>query len=246
MRFKCTCAYDGTDFNGWQSQPNGNAVQDHLEARLKDIFKQVIRIHGSGRTDSGVHSRGQVFHFDADWAHSEEKLLRAFQTKLPVGIQVLRVKRVKSDFHARYSVKRKRYIYRMNEGLALPEEWRYTWSLGNRKLDVDVMQEAANRLVGVYDFTAFGANRGDDSIDNPIKNMTRLDVLKQGGGRIRMITESSGYLYKMVRSLAGTLVEVGWGKLTPDQVEAALRNKQRIQLIKTAPAQGLWLDKVFY
>lgn len=245
MRFKCTCAYDGTDFNGWQSQPNEGAVQDKIESALKAIFKESVRIHGSGRTDSGVHAHGQVFHFEADWSHPTEKLLKAIQSKLPPGIQLISVQQTTDDFHARYSVKKKRYIYQLFAGDAPPEMSRYVWSLGHRFVDIDLMQDAASRLIGERDFTAFGASRGDDSVDNPVKNMTRLDVFKRGR-KILITTESSGYLYKMVRSLTGTLVEVGMEKITPAEVEQALIQKTRIQRIKTAPPQGLWLEKVFY
>jgi tRNA pseudouridine38-40 synthase len=106
MRWRCECRYDGTDFNGWQSQPNGNTIQDFIEKRLAIIFWEKIRIHGSGRTDTGVHARGQVFHFDGDWPHGPEKLLRAFRSGLPSGIQITEVQETDRTFHARYSVKK--------------------------------------------------------------------------------------------------------------------------------------------
>lgn len=245
MKWKCICAYDGTSLYGWQSQAGGNTVQDFLEARLAEVFKQPVRVHGSGRTDAGVHALGQVFHFEAEWKHPVWKLERALQTGIPSTIQVTQVKSAKADFHARFSASGKRYEYRMCEGLARPDEVRYVWSLGNRKLDAAMMQAAAARLIGTHDFTAFGANRGDGTEDDPVKELRRLDVVKRGR-RIRIITEGSGYLYKMVRSLAGTLVEVGLGNLTPEDVERILVTRQRVQRVSTAPAKGLWLMKVFY
>lgn len=245
MRWKCTCAYDGTDLFGWQSQVCGNTVQDFLELRLAEIFKHPVRIHGSGRTDSGVHALGQVFHFDANWPHPVWKLLRAMQTGVPSSIQVTAVEAAQDEFHARFSAYGKQYEYRLYEGLAPPDQIRYAWSLGNRTLNVEMMRAAAERLLGEHDFTAFGANRGDGSKDNPIKAMRRLDVIRHEQ-RIRIVTEASGYLYKMVRILVGTLVQVGLGQLSPDDVEHILHTKQRVQCVATAPPHGLWLMQVFY
>ncbi|MEM9227241.1 MAG: tRNA pseudouridine(38-40) synthase TruA [Verrucomicrobiota bacterium] len=244
-RYKAVCAYDGTGFSGWQSQPAGNTVQDFLEARLGTILQTRVRIHGSGRTDAGVHARAQVFHFDAAWTHPVSDLLRALRSGLPAGIQVLRLSTARSDFHARYSATAKRYRYQLYEGYALPWETRYCWSLGNRKLDTAAMETAASSLIGEHDFTAFGANRGDGSEDNPVKDMRTLSVKRQGA-KIRITYEASGFLYKMARSLTGTLVEVGLGKVTAEQVAAFLQNRQRNEAITTAPAQGLWLERVFY
>ncbi|MEM8550442.1 MAG: tRNA pseudouridine(38-40) synthase TruA [Verrucomicrobiota bacterium] len=244
-RYKAVCAYDGTGFSGWQSQPAGNTVQDFIEARLGTILQTPLRIHGSGRTDAGVHARAQVFHFDASWSHPVGDLLRALRSGLPAGIQVLRLARIRSDFHARYSATAKRYRYQLYEGYALPWESRYCWSLGNRRLDSAAMQSAAEHLLGEHDFTAFGANRGDGSEDNPVKDMRALSVKRQGA-KIRITYEASGFLYKMARSLTGTLVEVGLGKLTPEQVAGFLKGRQRAEAVTTAPAQGLWLERVIY
>lgn len=245
QRWKAICAYDGTGFNGWQSQPNGNTIQDFIEARLAVIFETQIRIHGSGRTDAGVHARGQVFHFDAAWKHPTEHLLRALRVGLPAGIQIVKVSQAKPDFHARFSAQGKRYFYCLYEGDAPPWEDRYCWSLGRRRLDVEAMNSAAARLIGQHDFTAFGANRGDGSEDNPVKDMRRLEVKKRGP-KLILYTEASGYLYKMVRSLTGALVSVGLGKLTADDFSAMLEAKQRTHRIETAPAKGLWMEKVLY
>lgn len=247
MRWKCTCAYDGTDFFGWQSQVGGNTLQDILEARLTTVFKKPIRIHGSGRTDSGVHAHGQVFHFDFDWKHSADALREALVSGLPASIRIYDLEHVGNDFHARFSAKGKYYAYQIYLGYAPPHETRYYWSLGNRKLDVDLMQDAAQRLLGLHDFRAFAATRGDGSEadENPLKEMRRLDI-KVDGPRIRIETEASGYLYKMVRSLVGCLVDVGLGKLNPEAIEATLKSKKRTEQIVTAPPQGLWLEQVYY
>lgn len=245
MRWKCQVAYDGTDFEGWQAQPNGNTVQDHIERRLTFLMKGPVRIHGSGRTDSGVHAVGQVFHFDGDWAHGPEALIQALRTGFPDSIQVYHVEVVPDDFHARYSATGKRYIYRMYEGWAPPAETRYAHSLGRRRLDLDRVNQAGRLLLGTYDFSAFGANRADDSEENPVKELRKLEVVREGP-RLILETEASGYLYKMVRSLAGCLMDVGIGKLQPGQVVEIRESRTRTAQVVTAPARGLSLEKVYY
>ena len=245
MRWKCNVAYDGTGFYGWQSQTGGNTIQDILEKRLRVIFNYPVRIHGSGRTDSGAHASSQVFHFDANWKDPASHLLRAFRSGLPEGIQVNAVRRASETFHARYSATGKRYIYRIFEGYAPPMETRFYLSIGNRRLDISAMRHAAEHLVGRHDFTAFSADRGDGSKINPVKDLRLLEVSKRGS-RIRVTAEADGFLYKMVRSLTGVLVDVGIGKIDPDEILCILKNAKRTALIATAPARGLCLEKVFY
>ncbi len=245
MRWKCTVAYDGTDFEGWQAQVSGNTVQQHIERRLSFLIGQPVRIHGSGRTDSGVHATGQVFHFDGQWSHGGDALVKALRTGFPRSIQVFAAEEVDEAFHARFSATGKRYVYRLFEGDAPPFENRYCHSLGYRRLDISAMNEAAARLCGRHDFSAFGANRRDDSEENPVKDV-RLLAVERAGPRIAVATEGSGYLYKMVRSLSGCLIDVGTGKLTADAVEEILHSRVRTSLVVTAPAKGLTLERVDY
>lgn len=245
MRWKCIAAYDGTGFYGWQSQTGGNTIQDIIEGRLQVIFKRPVRIHGSGRTDSGAHAHGQVFHFDAQWEYPADDLLRALRSGLPERIQVNAVKRVANTFHARKSATGKRYLYRLYEGFAPPQETRYCWSLDNRRLDIESMREASLHLIGKHDFTAFSADRGNDSPENPVKDLRLLEVRRKGP-RVRITAEAGGFLYKMVRSLAGALVDVGIGKLAPGEIPLILKSRQRTALIATAPSRGLSLEKVYY
>lgn len=244
-RWKATCAYDGTDLFGWQSQPKGNTVQDYIEERLQQIFSKPIRIHGSGRTDTGVHAKGQVFHFDAEWSHKPTDLLNALRTPLPPSIHILNLTQVSKDFHARFSVKRKRYAYNLYEGYAIPTESRYCLSLGTRKLDINSMKAAASYLIGIHDFSAFAAIPRGSNGGDPFKEVLRLDVTKRGS-HIRIITEGTGYLYKMVRSIVGALIDVGLGKLTPSNIDEILKSRRRTIKVTTAPAKGLFLEKVFY
>jgi len=247
MRWKCTVAYDGTDFEGWQSQLRGNTIQDQIESRLKTLFERDIRVHGSGRTDSGVHATGQVFHFDADWKHGGDKLIRAFRAGLPETIQVERVEAEADDFHARHSATGKRYIYRMFEGWAPPTEVRFCYSLGKRRMDLERMNAAGKLLLGRHDFSAYGASQGEDSGENPVKDLRLLEVVRIGEGpRLELRTEASGYLYKMVRSLAGCLIDVGSGRISVEEVVVLRDAKGRSHRVVTAPPQGLTLEHVYY
>jgi tRNA pseudouridine38-40 synthase len=245
MRWKCICAYDGTDFDGWQRQPGGRAVQNYLEAALTQLFDRAVQIQGSGRTDAGVHARGQCFHFDADWVHASEKLNRALHSILPTSIRINSVRRVSDDFHARFSVTGKRYLYRYYLGRADPVDDRFVWACRDLPLDLSAMQAAADVLIGTHDFSAYSATHGKDSDPNPVKAITRL-ALKQQGKHLRLYAEGSGFLYRMMRSLAGALHAVGRGRLTPDDIAEILESKKRTHRIVTAPAKGLFLDKVFY
>lgn len=245
-RWKVVCAYDGTSYNGWQSQVGKVAIQNIIEASLRKILKQTITIYGSGRTDAGVHAMGQVFHFDGHWSHGAEKLKTAFNSSLPPTIQVLSIQKVPSTFHARYGAKRKRYTYSLYLGYAPPCETHYTWSLGSRLINIDAMKKAALHLVGKHDFKAFSAERRSKVDPNPVKEIFKLDIKKSRGKYLTIIVEGSGYLYKMVRSIVGTLVYVGLGKLQPKDILTILQNKKRVPLVHTAPSKGLTLEKVFY
>jgi tRNA pseudouridine38-40 synthase len=245
MRWKCTCAYDGTDFDGWQRQPGGGAVQNYIEAALTQIFDLPLQLHGSGRTDAGVHARGQCFHFDANWAHEPEKLIRALHSILPTSIRIKSVKSVSDDFHARFSVSGKRYLYNYYLGRADPVDDRYLWACRDLPLELEVMQAAADRLLGTHDFSAYSATHGKENDPNPVKTVTRLQ-LRQRGKFIRLDAEGTGFRYRMVRSIAGALYAVGRGRLTPDDIAEILESKKRTHRIVTAPAKGLFLDRVFY
>lgn len=245
MRWKCTCAYDGTDFDGWQRQTSGNAVQNHLEAALSRILNTPILTHGSGRTDAGVHARGQCFHFDADWPHDPHKLIRALHSLLPTSLRIHAARKVSDAFHARHSAQGKRYTYHYYLGRADPLQTRYLWACRSVPLDLAAMQAAAAILTGTHDFTAFGATHGKDNDPNPVKTIHRLD-LQQRGRHLTLTTEGSGYLYRMVRSFAGGLYSVGRARLTPAQIQEILESKHRTHRIVTAPARGLCLEKVFY
>ena len=242
-RWKCSCAYDGTSFAGWQSQAGGGAIQDLIEGRLAQIIGAPVRIHGSGRTDAGVHARSQVFHFEAAWRHGPEKLLAAFRTGLPPAIQIRSARRAAADFHARFSATGKIYTYDIVLGDADPFARPYCWMVF-RPLDAAAMAGAAARLVGRHDFRAFTAGHGAKSGDT-VRHLRRLEIARRGR-RIRITAEADGFLYKMMRSLVGALVAAGQGRLTGQQLDALLAAPARGPRIEAAPPQGLFLHRVLY
>ena len=245
-RWKCVCAYDGSGFAGWQSQRNGDSVQDTLEARLKQIFGAPVRIHSSGRTDAGVHAAAQVFHFDAEWGHPAEKLAAAFRGGLPPQIQIIAVRRAPAKFHARFSATGKIYCYHLHLGDADPFTRPYSWPI-LKPLDLAAMRAAAQALQGRHDFKAFSALNGAENAEaaDTVRDLRRLE-LRVRGKQVRIFAEADGFLYKMVRSLVGALVAVGEGKLQVADLHRIRDSRVRTPLIHTAPPQGLFLLKVQY
>ena len=245
-RWKCLCAYDGTDFAGWQKQPSGLAVQDKIEDALGIIFGFPVRTIGSGRTDAGVHAKGQVFHFDAPWSHPAISLLQALRTHCPRGISPREITEVGEGFHALLSAQGKRYRYRVFRGWAMPEDDRFIYSLKEKKLDLLRMKEAAKIFVGEFDFSAFSASRGqEDRGESKVRKVTKVKVTEVGQ-EIQFVVEGRGFLYKMVRSMVGALLDVGAGKLQAYDIQSILEFKQRTERVVSAPAKGLCLEKVYY
>ncbi|MCC5788663.1 MAG: tRNA pseudouridine(38-40) synthase TruA [Opitutales bacterium] len=242
-RWKCECAYHGGHFFGWQTQKNHRSVQTTIQEVLEGIVRHPVVLHGSSRTDTGVHARGFVFHFDSNWKHPGERLLAALRSRLPGEVQVTSAKKVSMNFHARFSAKRKRYIYYLWEGHTDPFQRPFMFGVPVR-LDTQAMQEAANYLVGRKDFRAFSAEPGHPQ-PSTVRNLMRLDVLRKGR-EVRIIAEADGFLYKMVRSLVGGLIKVGRGDVTPEEIKRIQISRQRTSKIPSARAHGLFLDKVFY
>ena len=243
MRWKCACAYDGSAFSGWQTQSGQLSVQQVIEEALASIFKTSVTISGSGRTDAGVHALEQVFHFDFDWPHGGERLLKALYPKLPKSIQALSATEVDEAFHARFSAVGKRYHYRLHRGQADPFLWPYCWSVPER-LDLNRIESALRPLVGQHDFAAFAANRGVE-YETTVRTMTAARITEDKDC-VYITFEADGFMYKMVRSLVGTLVNVGMRRLEPSAIIALLEAARRTPLVQSAPPRGLFLEKVFY
>jgi tRNA pseudouridine38-40 synthase len=242
--FKLTIAYDGTCYAGWQLQPNGKTVQEVVERALAKIAGRQVRIHGSGRTDAGVHAKGQVANCSLDTQLKSATLLRALNANLPEDVRVLRVQEVDAKFHARFSATGKEYRYQVDCGVAAdPFLRRYAWH-HPRPLDIAAMRAAARLLKGRHDFSALSANPMR-TVETTVRTISKLSVTKRGNV-LTIAVAADGFLYKMVRSIVGALVKVGEGRLTAGQLRQLMKAKQRTALVETAPAKGLVLWRVFY
>ena len=243
MRWKCVCTYDGTNFEGWQSQANRQGVQDHLEDRIAITFKRFIRIHGCSRTDAGVHARGQVFHFDADWTHGAECLQKAINSRLDLAVQILSISPVEDTFHARYSVRQKRYRYYFQLHPSSPFDYRYVWAFQGKHFDIKAIEDVLPLFVGKHDFRGFAGHVL--SGENTIKQLTCAQILEEDG-RYVIETIGSGYLYRMMRMIVGACVMCGYGKINKNFIRRRLNLENLSIPIVTAPAQGLFLEEIYY
>ena len=239
--FKLGIAYDGTAYGGWQLQPNAVTVQEIIEKALVKIAGHPVRIHGSGRTDAGVHARGQVASVALTTSLKPSVLCRALNANLPEDVRILSVREVDGKFHALFSAKRKEYRYQVDCGVvADPFLRRYAWH-HPRSLDVCAMRRAGRLLKGRHDFTALSAK----SERSPVRTVSKLTLTCQGN-LLTIAVAADGFLYKMVRSIVGALVKVGEGRLTAEQFAVVLRRRKRVPLVETAPAKGLFLWRVWY
>ncbi len=243
-RYRIDVAYDGTAYSGWQVQPDDISVQEMLEKVLLQLSGETVKVHGSGRTDSGVHARGQVAHFDLNKNFLPRKLLRGMNALLPPDIRVLRVLNVPDDFHARRSAVSKEYRYFIrNDESVLPFDRLYKLRI-SRKLDVNKMRIAAKYFEGEHDFSSFKANSGM-KLASTVRTIYSCEI-KSNGKDIVVIVSGSGFMYKMVRSIVGWLLEVGDGSRQPEETLDILNAKNRTGAVPSASAHGLFLWKVNY
>lgn len=244
FRYRLTVQYDGTDYQGWQVQPGFPTIQETLERALSRITQSPVKIHGSGRTDQGVHAVGQVAHVDLARTWKPETLIRAMNALLPLDIRITSLRRAAPDFHARHSAIRKEYRYFIWNGAVVPLlQVRYRTPVF-QSLDIQRMRAAAQILIGEHDFAAFAANPSR-TVESTIRCLSLLTVTRRGS-EIVIRAQSNGFLYRMVRSLAGYLIQVGEGRIPPAQSRAILASRQRTAQVPTAPPQGLFLWKVWY
>ncbi len=244
--FKLTLEYDGTDFNGWQIQANAErTVQAVLEKALSKIFKKKrVIVIGSGRTDKGVHARGQVAHFRVQTLMQPKELLPALNYNLPYDLAVVKVEGADADFHAQLSAKAKTYSYTIfNRPFQSPLE-RRTSVFFPRKINLKRLRDEARLLVGKHDFTSF-ANVDLSRTCDAVRTIHRLDVKKRGD-HIVITIEANGFLYKMVRNIVGTLLGVATGRFPAGSVKRMLKAKDRRAAGMAALPQGLCLEEVKY
>ena len=244
-RLKAIISYDGTQFSGYQVQPGERTVQAELERVLTIMHKgSHVKVVASGRTDAKVHATGQTIHFDTPLTIPVEKYMKALNVQLPKDIRVLSIEEVTSDFHARYSVVGKRYRYIWScETIQSPFRRYYTVNTSGIKPDVEAMQEAAKEIVGTHDFSCFCA--ANTSVQDKVRTVKSLEF-EWHGEELHMVIEGNGFLYNMVRIIAGTLWEVGTNRRDVKNVEVVVASMDREKAGKTAPPQGLYLEKVFY
>jgi len=235
--------YDGTNYAGWQRQANALAVQQVIEGALSKLTRERIVIHGASRTDAGVHALGQSCHFDTESRIPGEKFSYAVNTLLPPDIRIRFSEEVSPDFHARFSTKGKRYRYLFWDDHHAGALNRLTHAHSIYPLDVERMQSEANALVGTHDFAAFAAS--GSVVKDTVRTLWRADVTRDGD-EVKLIVEGNGFLYNMVRIIAGTLRDIGSGKLQPGALKRAIDTGDRLDLGVTAPAHGLTLMEVFY
>jgi tRNA pseudouridine38-40 synthase len=246
-KFKLTIAYDGTGYEGWQVQKTGTGVQEIVEAALAKLFPSHPCVHSSSRTDTGVHALGMVAHFEAPVAECKltgRKLALALNAWLPQDIRVFSAVRAGKDFHARFQATGKEYRYFIWNHPAMNPLLRHTAWHVPRPLDLRAMRAAAALFAGRHDFQSFTSNPGY-SRDSTVRTVTRCD-LKRSGRLLTIVIEGEGFLYKMCRGIAGTIVQVGLGKFPAEAISQMLAKKDRRVAGMTAPAKGLILWKVFY
>lgn len=253
-RLKLTLTYDGRPWKGWQSQPGGGTIQDRIEGALQDLTGQSVSVQGSGRTDAGVHALGQVAHVDVPETMrlQPDAWLRAVNVRLPHSIRVLRVEDAPPDFHARFNAAGKVYEYRIWRADVLsPFEDGRAWHLYGR-LDMDALKAGTALLQGTHNFARLSANRGDLSEDERRENaqgLTRtisgIDI-EEEGSVLRLVFHGSGFLYKMVRMMVGSVIHVARGRESMAWLRDLAGNPVGEKSNQCAPAAGLYLVRVLY
>lgn len=239
-----TLEYDGTDWHGWQVQQNAATIQGSLEAALAKITNESIRVTGASRTDAGVHAKGQTCNFYTTSRIATERIPYALNANLPASIVVLTAAEVELEFHARYQALGKRYVYEIANSPMPPALRRHFCYHVARPLDIVAMQQAASLLQGKHDFRSFQA--AGSSVASTVRHLWQLLVDEPEPGKVLIHAEGEGFLYNMVRIIAGTLLEVGLGKRLPLEMLTILASLDRNSAGPTVPPQGLCLEKVFY
>ncbi len=245
QRYLLTIAYDGTDFAGWQRQPGVETIQAWLETVLARIFGQPVPVHGAGRTDAGVHALRQRAHVCLPPVVDAGKLIRSLNCLLPDSIAVRSIEPVPENFHARFSAIGKRYVYRCRVSRQPPVHDRRFVHWVKVPLDLERMRQAACLLEGEHDFAAFATNPGYPRTRGTVRRLSRLRLIRRSRG-YDLMAQGEGFLYNMVRTIAGTLIDVGRGRREPTGMTEILESRDRNNAGMNAPACGLFLVRVLY
>lgn len=242
-RMLLTISYDGTAYHGWQVQQNAVTVQSVLCEALAEILKTKVLVTGTSRTDAGVHAKEFTCHFDCPENIPNQAFLKGLNSVLPNDIAVTDCRQVENDFHARYNAKGKTYCYNIYNSVKKdPFKSRYAWQI-ERPLDIDKMNEFAKTIIGTHDFCAFSSS--GRTVEDTVRTITECRVEKRGDD-IRLVVTADGFLYNMVRIIAGTAVAVSDGKVLCQDIPDIIEKKERDRLGVTAPANALFLEKVHY
>lgn len=245
-KYKMTIAYDGTPFGGWQVQPNSTSIQALVQQALSTILRSPIPLTGSGRTDAGVHALGQVAHFISPKEIDIGKTIASLHGILPPEIRVLEISKTHPDFHARYSATSKTYHYRLHLD-KIPDPFKHNYAFHvHHPVYLELLKTAAAHFLGTHDFSSFAneASRGSAAKD-AVRTLTRIDIVPEPGG-VRLELEGDGFLYKMVRNIVGTLLDVCAGNISAEEIPKILSAKDRRLAGKAAPAHALYLAEVKY
>lgn len=240
---KLTIEYDGSSYSGWQRQLNALSIEEKVSDAVRKIVNEDIKLIGSSRTDTGVHARGMVANFLTLTKIPVEKLPAAINSKLPSDITILEAEEVSEDFHARYSSKGKRYSYTILNRKTPPALMRNYVAHYTYDLDFDLMVKASKAFIGTHDFSAFKSTGG--SVKTSVRTV-RLLELSRNGEFIVMNIEADGFLYNMVRIIAGTLIDIGRGRIPAEDIIDIIQSGNRERAGHTAKASGLCLEKVYY
>ena len=243
-RWKLIIEYNGKNFNGWQSQKDLSGVQDTIQAAIYKFTGEKIILYGAGRTDSGVHAIGQVAHFDINRNTNENEVREALNNYLrPKLVSILKVDEVSDNFHARFSAKKRYYIYKLiNRRQPLTIDKGLYWRVG-RPLNIEEMQKAAKYLIGTHDFTTFRSINCQSK--SPIKSLDSIEI-KNKKDKIFFSFSANSYLHNQIRSIVGSLKLVGEGKWCSEKISEILKKKERSKCGPTAPPEGLYFKSVDY
>ena len=241
---KLTIMYDGKDFNGWQKQPNKLNIQGTIEKVISEMTGEEIELNASGRTDAGVHSFGQVANFKTNSKIPIDKFPIAINSKIKKSIVITNAEEVEERFHSRYNCKRKTYRYIIDNSEFPTPMYRYLEYHIPNKLNIGAMKKAAKYFEGEHDFKAFKSS--GTSSKSSVRTIYKAEVKKAENNRIYIELTGNGFLYNMVRIISGTLVEVGLGKIKPEEIKTIIESKDRQKAGKTLPAHGLYLMNVNY
>lgn len=249
MNYKLLIQYDGTDFHGWQVQENDRTIQGELQRVIGTLEGHAVGVNGSGRTDAGVHAEGQVANVHLQKPFTPEKLRNAINGNLWRDIRIMKVEEVPDDFHARFSAIGKTYLYRVVNAPVMSPFWRRYAAFESKPLDLAAMVEASRLFLGEHDWTAFSSAQSDS--EDKVRNINELSIESTWDSRasanlIEFRVSANGFLRYMIRSIVGTLLDVGRGDKDSDTIQTAIVTGDRNLAGKTAPAQGLTLLKVEY